>query len=332
MLMDVIIVCHTEFGFVYNGKVIFDKTAIKGVKDGVKNLIMIADTYGAKVTFAVCPEVAESFPRNVAHEIGLHIHAGWQQFKTSEFRFYVGDSYLKKQYTCSINSTALRDYSYKDQYNLIETGKKYLEEKLGIEVKTFVAGRWSINNDTIRALINLGITHDCSALPHSKSDHYDWSRLPRICMPYHPDEKDYQKRGKSSLLVLPVSQVFPAGSVNPEIITMVGLKWLKACFREYFTQKLPFFHICLHSPCMTHSFFISALEELLEFISEHKGVSFKFASQIRDYGKFDAKTNIVPYLLAINKTLLKFLISSASRPNLRIRVLQHLISTVIKMN
>ena len=94
--MDVIILCHTEFGFVYDKQVITDKKAIKGVKEGVSNLLKISNKYGAKVTFAVMPEVIQYFPKNVNHEIGLHIHPGWVEFNQKGFKFYVGDFYLKE--------------------------------------------------------------------------------------------------------------------------------------------------------------------------------------------------------------------------------------------
>lgn len=53
--MDVIIVVHTEFGFVHAKEVIPDKKATEGVSKGVPNLIKVADKHGAKATFAVMP-------------------------------------------------------------------------------------------------------------------------------------------------------------------------------------------------------------------------------------------------------------------------------------
>lgn len=93
--MDIIIVCHTEFGFVKNRQVIADKSVTNGVEKGVLNLIKIADNYGAKVTFAVMPEVVKYFPKNMKHEIGLHIHPGWEEFQLHGVKFHAGDTYLK---------------------------------------------------------------------------------------------------------------------------------------------------------------------------------------------------------------------------------------------
>lgn len=303
--MDIIIVCHTEFGFVAEKNVIFDKKSIAGAGEGVLNLIKIADKYGAKISFAVSPETAPYFPANINHEIGLHIHPGWQEFKTKNHHYFVGDKFLKENCNQSVDSTVLKDFSYKEQLEMIEKGKKYLELKLNVEPKIFVAGRWSLNNDTIKALIENGFTHDCSAVPHSKAIHHNWSNLPRICMPYRPSENDYQKKGNLPILMVPISQYFPHGNVNPEIVHQVGLQWLKACFLEYYKQGLPLFHICLHSPSMTDSYFCSQMDNLINFISKHKNVNFKFASEVKEYSPIKINTNIIPYVFGINNHILK---------------------------
>ena len=304
--MDIIIVCHTEFGFVYNKKVIYDKKAIDGVKKGVLNLTKIADKYGAKVTFTVMPEVVEYFPNNINHELGLHIHPGLVKLDVFKGEpLYIGDSYLKEHCKQSINSTLLRDYSYNEQLELIKTGKEYHQEKFGLEPKSFVAGRWSINNDTINVLLKLGITHECSAITSSKSDHYDWSKLPRICMPYHPSSSDYQTKGNLPILIVPTSHMFLDGNLSIESAPNVGLSYIKACFLEYYKQNLPLFNIFLHSPCMTDNYFISAADDILKFISNHENINFKFVADINEYNHINPKTKISPYLSAVNRHVIR---------------------------
>lgn len=304
--MDVIIVCHTEFGFVHNRQVIFDKKVTIGVEEGVKNLAEVTNKYGAKVTFAVMPEVAKYFPREVGHEIGLHIHPGWSKSGIHHgFKWHVGDRYLKESCQQSVNSTVLRDYPYQEQLGMIKTGKDYLTQTLGAEPKVFVAGRWSENNNTVRALVEAGISHDCSAPAHSKAEHYDWSKLPRICMPYHPSETDYQEKGSLPLLIVPISQMLVFGNVNLEVVPSVGLPWLKACFKEYYYQNLPLFSICVHSPSMIEPYFISAINDFLSFIARHENVHFKFVSEIQEYNEVNAKTNPLPYVIGINKEIIK---------------------------
>jgi hypothetical protein len=210
----------------------------------------------------------------------------------------------------TVNSTVLRDYPFEDQLELIEAGRDYLKDTLKVTPKVFVAGRWSENNDTIKALVRAGFTHDCSPPAGNKASHFDWSKLPRICMPYHPSERDYQKKGKVSLLILPISQFFPKGNVNPEVAHLVGLPWFKACFTEYYSQNLPLFHICLHSPCMTDPYFLSIMDEFFKFICKHKNVNFRFASEIRDCDYLFPKTKITPYIFAINQNMVNTLIRS----------------------
>jgi len=305
--MDIIIVCHTEFGFVDgNKRVIYDKKATDGVKKGVANLAKVADKYGAKVTFAVMPEVVNDFPKNINHELGLHIHPGMVKLDIfKENKLYIGDSFLREHCKQSINSTILRDYSYNEQLDMIKTAKEYHKETFGIEPKSFVAGRWSINNDTVKALLSVGVTHDCSAITSSKSDHYNWSKLPRICMPYHPSSSDYQTKGNLPLLIVPISHLYRNGNANPEAVPNVGLSFLKACFLEYYKQNLPLFHICLHSPCMTDNYYISATNEFIKFISNYKNINFKYASDINEYDFVNPKTKILPYLLAVNRHVVK---------------------------
>ena len=302
--MDIIIVCHTEFGFVDRKRVIPEKNALAGVSKGVFNLIRVADKYGAKISFAVCPEVVKHFPRNINHEIGLHVHPGWQEFVDSGIKFYVGDKYLKENCKQSSSSTVLWDYSYEEQSDMIKSGKEYLIEELNITPKFFVAGRWCLNNDTVKALVANGFTHDCSASAGLSNDHMDWSRLSRICAPYNPSIDDYQAIGNQPLLIVPISQCFRIGSMNPELIPLIGLNWLKACFTEYYNQGAPLFHICLHSPSMTDEYFISGMEKLLSFISKHKNINFKFVSEIKKYPEQNFKPDLFPYILAINKNIL----------------------------
>jgi hypothetical protein len=303
--MDVIIVCHTEFGFVSDKNIIFDKSATKGVSDGVLNLIKIADKYGAKISFAVCPEVVPYFPKEVNHEIGLHIHPGWQEFRFKKFRWFVGDKYLRDNCKQSVSSTVLRDFPFEEQFAMIKKGKEYLISELNRVPKIFVAGRWSENNNTIKALVENGLTHDCSAPSHSSSDHYDWIKIPRICMPYQPSDQDYQKEGVLPLLMVPISQTLFGGTVSPEGVLTYGLPWLLSCFKEYNKIGAPLFQICLHSPSMTDAYYGDVLEKFLSFMSSFEGINFKFASEIKKYPQQKLKGSIFSYFSGINKQLLK---------------------------
>lgn len=310
--MDVIIVCHTEFGFVKDKRLIFQKKGKEGVTRGVTNLVAKAEKYGAKVTFALMPETAPVFPKDTGHEVGLHVHPGWEVFRAAGYEWNVGDSYLKETSVQTNRSTNLSDHPYEEQREMIQKGKARVQEFMGVEPKVFVAGRWALNNDTIRALIENGFTHDCSAIPHAKAN-YDWSRLPRIAMPYRPSEEDYQKEGSLPFLIVPVSQGLFGIPAELESVRRSGFSWLKACFLEYRAQKAPVFHLALHSPAMTDPFYVKSMDTFLAFVSQHPEVKFRFASEItRDYQKKVAP-NFFPYAMALNPTLLKSALGKFAR-------------------
>lgn len=305
MSVDVLIVCHTEFGFVRDRAVVFDKRAKEGVTQGAVNLARLADKYGAKVTFAVMPEVAEYFPEEVMknHEVGLHTHPGWERFVVKGCEYYVGDTYLREHCKQSSGSTVLRDYSYGEQLEMIKAGRDRIREVLEVDATTHVAGRWSINNDTVKALADAGITHDCSATPGKKAAHYDWSRLPRLCMPYHPSADDYQSYGNLSLTEVPISQTLLGFNVNPEEASVAGLPWLKACYDEYRRAGAHTFQMCLHSPCMTDAFFLQTIDGMLMKLK--KEATFRLAGDADTSGNNDVSKRVVPYLTALNLTLMK---------------------------
>jgi len=302
--MDVIIVCHTEFGSVAGAAISWDQNPV-GVDKGVPNLVAVADRAGAKVTFAVMPEVASHFIPAPGHEIGLHIHPGREPFINHGRTEYTGDQYLWEHCNQSVTSAVLRDHPLDEQRDIIQTGGDLIEDLFGTKPTTFVAGQWSLNDDTVKALIEYGIQRDCSALAGHKPTRHDWSRLPRICMPYNPSRQDYQSRGDLPLLMIPVSQAFRFGLVSPEKLPFVGLPWLKACFTEYYTQSMPLFHICLHSPSMTNQFFIKGMEDLLTFIKSHRDIHFKTASDIPKYQNPKPYNKFLPYLFAVNRTQIR---------------------------
>lgn len=280
--MDVLLVAHAEFGQVLSSKkLVFTKANRSGVTAGINNLLRVADRYGAKVTIAVCPEVAEYVELPSHAEIGVHIHPGWQEFAVDGVKYYAGDSFLRKNTRQSTTETVLPAFSYEEQFEMIQVGTERIAEVFKSRPTTFLAGRWSVNNDTIRAAIKTGLKRDCSAMAGHKDTHFDWSKLPRICPPYSPSCCDYQEIGNLPFTIIPISQMWRGGSVNIETPRIYGplLKWT---FSEYYRKNIGVFHICLHSPCMTDDYYVNRLDKLLFFISRHRGVNFKYASEITE--------------------------------------------------
>jgi hypothetical protein len=89
----------------------------------------------------------------------------------------------------------LRVHSFAEQLELINVGKDHIADRLAVEPPSFVAGEWSINNETVKALVTAGFSQECSGIAHSNTADYDWSRLPRICTPYRPRYDNYQAGG-----------------------------------------------------------------------------------------------------------------------------------------
>ena len=56
---------------------------------------------------------------------------------------------------------------------------------------------------------------------------------------------------------------------------------------------------------MINPYFTSAMDDFLKFISKHKNISFKFASEIDEYGEVNPNTNIFPYLFGVDRHIIK---------------------------
>lgn len=252
--LDVVIVCHTEFGYATN-QVVFDYEYKQGATDGVKNTILISDRFGAIVSFMVKPEVLESVSDLDFgnHEIGLHIHPN--------------DSFLMHKEVGGEEDN-LRGYAFDKQRAMIATGKSAVHAYLDIVPKTFVAGKWSVGNETVRALVELGFSHDASGCPKFTSSCCDWRKLPRICAPYKPSRDDYQAAGDITITMVPVSKEITTGVISPE--SNIGLGFLRAAVREYVKLNVPLLHIAFHSPALTSPRFQRSFRELLQLTSDFK--------------------------------------------------------------
>lgn len=296
--MKVIIVCHAEFGHANGKKIVFYDYDTKKANEGVENSLDVIERNNAKICFALTPGVAECLNNRVRErlksknvEIGLHIHP--------DHRMLINRGISDNR------SRALRDYSLEEQKMMMKFGMGIIKHKFNLKPKVFVAGRWSENNDTIKALAQLGFEYDCSPDPNFTSVDCNWSRLPRISMPYNPSVQDYQKSGSLPVLMVPISKTLTNAGASPESAPGIGLGFLKACFREYHSQNLPVFHICFHSPSMTSKYYIDVFDKFLKFISGHKNVEFSFASGLQACDAVGRK-KIYPYLRRINRNILAY--------------------------
>lgn len=298
--MKIIITCHSELGTSNNKIISFDKKYIKNVESNLVNTLNIIRKNRAKIFFAIMPEIIDYFDSNIINsdiaEIGLHIHPD--------------DNLLIKKGVSDYKNKGLRNYNYKKQKKMINTGKKIIEKEFDVNIQSFVAGKWSINNDTTKILEELKFDYDCSPCPQFTSEYCDWSDLKRISLPYTPDINDYQSQGNINIAMIPVSKDILGGVASPENLN--GLNFLKACFKEYYTQNLPLFHICLHSPSMFSIYYQKVFDNLLQYINIHK-VEYILPNQIdsnliNQNASIDNK--ITPYLKKIDLNIIKNVLRS----------------------
>jgi hypothetical protein len=294
--LDVVIVCHTEFGYATN-QVVFDYDYKQGATDGVKNSIQIADKFDAIVSFMIKPEVlgAVSETDFGTHEVGLHIHPNDRFLMTNG----VGG-----------NDDNLRGYGFEKQRAMIAAGKAMVQDSLGVIPRTFVAGKWSVGNETVRAMVELGFTHDASGCPKFSSPSCDWSRLPRICMPYKPSADDYQAPGDVKMIMVPTSKEITTGIISPE--NRIGLTFLRGAIREYVKLNVPLLHMTLHSPALTSPIFRNTFNEMLQLISQFNVNYRPLSDVVPTEGKvLKYSAQVSQYLMNLDTTSLSYLMRQA---------------------
>jgi hypothetical protein len=297
--LDVVIVCHVEFGYATDRSVIYDTKRTEGSIDGVRNAISLSEGLGAVISFMIKPEVLQVFAGFdfMHHEIGLHVHPD--------------DLLLVKEGLGGANPS-LREFDLDQQRNMISTGRRLVSNTLGISPRTFVAGKWSVSNATVRALLDLGFTHDASALPGFSSSSCDWRKLPRVTLPYRPSREDYQLEGDMEITMVPVSKEIANGMISPE--NNVGVSFLQAALLELAELGVPFVQIAFHSPAMLSKRYRKAFAKLLQCASD-LGASFRPLSEVRPVRAQIAPNSrrYMPYLRNIDASALSFLLPHAIR-------------------
>jgi hypothetical protein len=292
-MINLLIVCHVEFGYA-DPLVVYDRRHVEGVRDGVRNAISIAEEFNAKISLMLMPETLEAIGELdlARHEIGLHIHPH--------------DSFLGSRNVGG--SCQLGSYSYERQKDMIFAGKKAIEDSLGVSPRSFVAGKWSISNDTIKALVELGFTHEGSAHPGLKSESCDWSRLPRICMPYKPSQSDYQSAGTVDLVMVPVAKLIRGGAASLQ--NEIGLGFLKAAFHEYLDLGMPVFHVVFHSPAMTSQRYQRVFHDFLAHIDQ-SCINFRLLSQVKAVRTVASGKRLYQYLVNADMQALAYIVQYA---------------------
>jgi hypothetical protein len=308
--MIVLVVCHVELGYATDSAVFFETglscggspvSHVEGVADGVRNALCIVENFGP-MSFMMTPESLQA-ARGIDfrdHEIGVHVHP--------RDRLLMRSGFGEHKY--------LRDYGFAEQEAVISEAKQIIDDTMGVDARTFVAGTWSVNNETVRALVGLRFSHDCSPCPGLVFRSCNWAGLPRICSPYMPSGANYQLVGDLPLVMVPVSMEITGGIVSPE--SNIGLGFLKAAFREYHDLGMPVFHIAFHSPAMTSRRYQKNFSALLRYISEYDA-RFCRVSEIEPAGRHVPRypAQLWPYLTNLDLDALSYILNRAPHRVLR---------------
>ena len=144
-----------------------------GKEYGIRYLMDLFDRYGIRALFFVdIPEISDHGEENIEgvmreiderdHDIGVHVHPD-----------HMADE----------NRRYLWQYSYDEQYEIIARCTDFYEKTLHRAPKSFRAGRYGANNDTLRILDRLGYLYDMSEFYGSRFCRIEppvtWNRVVR---------------------------------------------------------------------------------------------------------------------------------------------------------
>lgn len=130
----------------------FDERSIKGLF-----FVDIAEAweYGEEAIRKVLIDIA-----NRGHDIGVHVHP---------------------DHMSDMNRRYLWQYTYEEQYDIIYHCTSFYQDVLGKSPKSFRAGRYGANNDTLKVLSSLGYRYDMSLFYNSSyckiNPFFTWNRM-----------------------------------------------------------------------------------------------------------------------------------------------------------
>lgn len=173
---------------------LFDDMGQKVITEGLPPILDMLDEYSIKSTFFYTGYIAKNFPKSVkivhsrGHEIGSH-----------------GLMHQPNQ--------SLDILSLKEQVSHLKESKKILEDMIGEKILSFRAPALRVNGDTPKALMETGFTID-SSIASQRFDMFlsfgSFKKLNRLIAPrtpYFTSENSLAKKGKGSILEIPISAI-----------------------------------------------------------------------------------------------------------------------------
>lgn len=115
---------------------------------GLKAVFFVESLFGSAVGLDPLKSMVDLI-QGKGHEVQLHIHTEWLKHLPMSFRG-MGTGYN------------IREFSEKEQTNLIALGLHNLNESGAMNISAFRAGNYGANFDTLRALAKNGVAYDTS--------------------------------------------------------------------------------------------------------------------------------------------------------------------------
>lgn len=166
----------------------------RNITEGIPRLLDIFEDFKAKPTWFVTPDVAEhcgNFFSELAvkHEVGCHVHPEY--------------------FDCSINGMRMEkilpQFSYQKQLEMLQEASDIISQNVGVYSRSFRAGKFAVNMDTLRALGSCGFNVDCSMTPFT-----DW-RFHTTTLSSSKTFAHFIHIGARDILEIPVTIVCPFG-------------------------------------------------------------------------------------------------------------------------
>jgi peptidoglycan/xylan/chitin deacetylase (PgdA/CDA1 family) len=248
----------------------------RNISEGIPRLLDIFDDFKAKSTWLVTPDVAQHSGRFFAelatkHEVGCHVHPEY---------FNGSIKGMKMQMILPL-------FSYDKQLEMLRQASYIIRQNVGVNPRSFRAGRFGINKDTLRALVSCGFTLDCSMTPF-----LDWGFNATLSSPAaYPY---FFHIGSGDILELPVTIVrpftlFPAW-LRPSALSgsdMIKVMKIRAGSREYPLVLNMMFHsmeLIDPNPYFASKKFFDNVRSVLEYAYEHD-VSFVTMNDFYNFSK-----------------------------------------------
>jgi len=166
----------------------------RNIKEGIPRLLDIFDDFKAKPSWFITPDVAEcygSFFSELAmkNEVGCHVHPEYFDGSIKDMRMV----------------KILPQFPYQNQLKMIHAASDIIKRNVGIYPRSFRAGRFAVNMDTLRALDSCGFLVDCSMTPFVNWGLHAETLMPFKTFPY------FIRVGSDEILEIPPTIICPFG-------------------------------------------------------------------------------------------------------------------------